>query len=93
MEDKSEDGTTVTRKVYRPKPGGAEVILVEIEGGGHTWPGKQPLLGLIGRSTQDISANDMIWEFFHRHRRDDKKGDILLFRRRGLGPKAACLEK
>jgi len=44
------------------------VILVEIDGGGHTWPGRDPPVRFIGKSTKDISANDMIWEFFQRHR-------------------------
>jgi polyhydroxybutyrate depolymerase len=68
LEDKAEDGTTVTKKTYIPKENGAEVILVEIEGGGHTWPGVEPPVGFIGKSTKDISANDIIWEFFQRHR-------------------------
>jgi len=67
LEDKAEDGTTVTKKTCSPKKGGAEVILVEIEGGGHTWPGVEPPISFIGKSTKDISANDMIWEFFQRH--------------------------
>jgi polyhydroxybutyrate depolymerase len=67
-EDKAEDETTVTKKTYSPKESGAEVILVEIDGGGHTWPGVEPPVRFIGKSTKDISANDMIWEFFQRHR-------------------------
>ena len=42
-------------------------MLIEIEGGGHTWPGQKPLVGFIGKSTLDISANDLIWEFFQKH--------------------------
>ncbi|HET6881825.1 MAG TPA: PHB depolymerase family esterase [Pirellulales bacterium] len=34
------DGMTVTRKTYGPGKDGAEVALIAIEGGGHTWPGK-----------------------------------------------------
>jgi polyhydroxybutyrate depolymerase len=68
LEDKAEDGTTVTKKSYRPKEEGAEVILVEIEGGGHTWPGVESPVRFLGKSTRDISANDMIWKFFQRHR-------------------------
>ena len=68
LEDKADDGTTVTKKTYASKEGGAEVVIVEIEGGGHTWPGVEPPLQFIGKSTKDISANDMIWDFFQRHR-------------------------
>ena len=44
-----------------------EDSLVVIEGGGHTWPGKEPRMRSLGVSTRDISANDMMWEFFQRH--------------------------
>lgn len=46
---------------------GAEVVLVTIDGGGHTWPGQRPPVWFIGRSTADVSANDLIWVFFLRH--------------------------
>lgn len=64
--DEHED-TSVTRKSYGSGTAGAEVILFEIAGGGHTWPGQPSPLKLLGHSTQDISANDLIWEFFERH--------------------------
>lgn len=66
LPDKVDDGTKVLRKTYCSDTG-AEVVLVTISGGGHTWPGREPPFGLIGRSTHDISATDMIWEFFVRH--------------------------
>jgi polyhydroxybutyrate depolymerase len=34
-----------------------------IEGGGHTWPGAVPAPRL-GHTTEDISASELIWEFF-----------------------------
>ncbi len=47
---------------------GAEVILYTIHGGGHAWPGNRPLPEwLVGRTTQDIDATAVIWEFFLRH--------------------------
>ncbi len=67
LPDKAHDGTKVTRKVYTPKGGGAEVVLYTIDGGGHTWPGRQPPVRFIGKSTAQISANDLIWEFFEKH--------------------------
>ena len=67
LADKAEDGTTVTQASYNARPGGAEVILVEIAGGGHTWPGKTSPLRLLGKSTRDFSSNDMMWQFFQRH--------------------------
>jgi polyhydroxybutyrate depolymerase len=61
--DRTRDGTTIVRKIYGPGKEGAEVI----EGGGHTWPGREPPLKLLGKSTRNLSANDALWEFFERH--------------------------
>jgi polyhydroxybutyrate depolymerase len=65
--DKVADGTIVKQRVYGPGKNGSEVVLIEIEGGGHTWPGRKPPFEFLGKSTMDISANDLIWEFFERH--------------------------
>jgi len=67
LPDVAKDGMHVTRKTYGQGRDGAEVILYTIHGGGHTWPGRQPKLRWLGASTQDISANDLMWEFFQRH--------------------------
>lgn len=66
LPDTVDDGTKVTRKTYR-SDAGPEVVLVTIIGGGHTWPGRKLPFELIGRSTLDIAATDMIWDFFVRH--------------------------
>jgi polyhydroxybutyrate depolymerase len=42
------------------------VVLVTVEGGGHTRPGR-PASAVLGRSTRNVAANDLIWEFFTRH--------------------------
>lgn len=67
LPDKADDAMRVRRKTYGPGKEGAEVVLIEIENGGHTWPGREPLLARLGKSTKDISANDLMWEFFARH--------------------------
>lgn len=67
LPDREDDGTTVKQVRYDSGHDGAEVVLVVIEGGGHTWPGKEPRMRSLGTSTRDISANDMMWEFFQRH--------------------------
>jgi polyhydroxybutyrate depolymerase len=67
LPDRVDDGMRVTRKTWGGCTDGAEVVLIEIEGGGHTWPGMQPPLAMLGRSTKDISANDLMWEFFQKH--------------------------
>jgi polyhydroxybutyrate depolymerase len=64
-----DDGTRVRREVHAGGRDGSEVILLEIQDGGHTWPGGvqyAPEL-LIGRTCRDIDANQEIWAFFARH--------------------------
>lgn len=63
-----EDGTSVRREYYGPGRDSSAVVLIAIEGGGHTWPGQQPALEILGKSTEDISANDLIWDFFQPYR-------------------------
>lgn len=70
LPDKASDGMTVTRKTYGPGKDGAEVVLITIHGGGHTWPGRESRARFLGPSTKDISANDLMWEFFLRHPRN-----------------------
>lgn len=69
LPDTASDGTRVIKRTWRGDEKGAEVVLVEIEGGGHTWPGMPPLVDFLGPSTRDVSANDLMWEFFSRHPR------------------------
>ena len=66
-----EDGTSVTRKLYRNDDDGTEVILYTIDGGGHTWPGGLQYLPafIIGKTCRDIDANEVIWSFFKNHSR------------------------
>lgn len=44
-------------------------MLVVIEGGGHAWPGREfgPELKVLGKSSRDVSANDLLWAFFEKH--------------------------
>jgi polyhydroxybutyrate depolymerase len=65
--DRQDDGTTVRLVRHGSGKEDSEVVLVVIEGGGHTWPGKEPRMRSLGVSTRDISANDMMWEFFQQH--------------------------
>jgi polyhydroxybutyrate depolymerase len=46
--------------------GGADVNLCTVTGGGHTWPGGEPVPAL-GHTTTDIVATDAMWDFFLRH--------------------------
>lgn len=46
----------------------ADVVFYTIDGGGHTWPGGQPLPELItGRTTDSIDASRTMWDFFVQH--------------------------
>jgi polyhydroxybutyrate depolymerase len=36
---------------------------------GHTWPGREPMFATLGATTHNLIANDVIWDFFERHRR------------------------
>jgi polyhydroxybutyrate depolymerase len=48
----------------------AEVIFYTIDGGGHTWPGGEPMPEfIVGTTTQDIDATRVIWDFFQQHPR------------------------
>jgi len=50
-----------------------QVQLCQIEGAGHTWPGgkyhkeTEMWANQVGPLSQDISANDTMWEFFQNH--------------------------
>jgi polyhydroxybutyrate depolymerase len=66
------DGTRVTKEQYLKGLEGTEVILYAIDGGGHTWPGGVQYLPtwLIGKTSRDIDANEVIWAFFKKHLRE-----------------------
>lgn len=63
-----QDGTRVYKEVYDGCEDGTEAILYAIEGGGHAWPGglQYPEI-VVGKASQDIDANEVIWNFFKRH--------------------------
>lgn len=46
---------------------GAEVVLMSVEGGAHAWPGGAPGWRFGARPTRELSATDVIWDFFARH--------------------------
>lgn len=67
LPDKAKDGTTATIKTYGGGKDGAEVVLVTVDGMGHTWPGRVPLVRFLGAATRNVSANEMMWRFFEKH--------------------------
>lgn len=44
------------------------VEMYVVEDGGHTWPGVDPLFPQQGPTTKEISASELIWGFFRKHR-------------------------
>ena len=65
------DGTRITMSQRKGCKQDSEVLLVRVDGGGHTWPaGKQYLPeDLIGVVSRDIDAATEMFEFFARHER------------------------
>ncbi len=63
------DKTKAIKKIFSDGLNGSEVILYTIENGGHTWPGGLQYLSerIIGKSSKDINASEVIWKFFKSH--------------------------
>jgi polyhydroxybutyrate depolymerase len=63
------DGTRVRKESYNRCRESSEVVLFAVEGGGHTWPGGYQYLPewIVGRTSKDIDANGVIWNFFKNH--------------------------
>jgi polyhydroxybutyrate depolymerase len=58
----------VMRRQYAACADGATVVLYTIRGGGHTWPGGQPLPEwFAGRTSTSIDATREMWLFFKAH--------------------------
>ena len=64
LPDRAGDGTRVRRLTMSRDLTAEQVVLYTIDGGGHTWPGRQPPLPMLGRATRQIEATPLIWEFF-----------------------------
>lgn len=62
-----EDKIKVKRREYGKCKDDAEIVLYIIESGGHTWPGRDIAPAFLGLSTRNISANEVMWEFFKKH--------------------------
>jgi polyhydroxybutyrate depolymerase len=59
------------RRVYRPCRAGVEVVLWQLSGAGHVWPGgvRDYMTQLLGTGTSVIDANVEMWRFFSRFKR------------------------
>ncbi len=50
---------------YENCQAGADVVFYTIADGGHTWPGGSPLPeSITGKTTQEINATRLMWQFF-----------------------------
>lgn len=66
---KVRDGTSVIRENYTACKDSADVIFYKIVGGGHNWPGARISYMLLGKTTKNINASELIWDFFKKHPR------------------------
>jgi len=71
LPDIANDGTTIKQRVYSNSTNGSEVVSYVITNGGHTWPQGYQYLNelIIGKTSQDMNACEVIWSFFKRFRR------------------------
>jgi len=62
------DDCNATKYTYSGGKNNTEVILIKVNGGGHTWPGRAQYLPkfIVGTVCRDFDANNYIWEFFKR---------------------------
>jgi polyhydroxybutyrate depolymerase len=63
------DKIKVIRKEFGKGKDDSEVVLYVVENGGHTWPGMTLSPAFLGLSTNNISANELMWDFFKKHAR------------------------
>ncbi len=66
-----EDGTRVQRLLYDRCRNRADVVLLRVNGGGHTWPGSDEAFprNLLGNHSRDFNASETIWRFLKSYRR------------------------
>jgi polyhydroxybutyrate depolymerase len=65
----SSSGLETRREFYSGCRENAAVALYTVVGGGHTWPGGRQYLPafLIGKTSRDFDADEVIWKFFQAH--------------------------
>jgi polyhydroxybutyrate depolymerase len=71
LPDIANDGTTIKQRVYAGGTNGSEVVSYVVLNGGHTWPQGYQYLpeNIIGKTSQDMNACEVIWTFFKRFNR------------------------
>ena len=63
------DGTQTTRSTAAPCAAGTAVVLLTVEGGGHTWPSAPQFLNDVGATTNAFNASVASAQFFTAHGR------------------------
>ena len=71
LPDIANDGTTIKQRVYSGGTNSSEVVSYVVLNGGHTWPQGYQYLNeaIIGKTSQDMNACEVIWTFFKRFKR------------------------
>ena len=81
----SRPAADVTRREYVRCTGDAAVVFYTLHGGGHVWPGGEPLpVWFVGPDSRTVDATREMWAFFRAHPRTSlaqvtaQQGDELL---------------
>ena len=62
-----ETSGNIIKETYSGGKNGAEVLLYTVVGGKHAWPGGRAAWVGGDRPTREISATDLMWDFFNTH--------------------------
>lgn len=70
LKAKEKGGMTTEVDTYDGCRDGAQVVSYNVKGGGNTWPGGEQyqVEKQIGKTSQDINANELLWSFLSAHR-------------------------
>jgi polyhydroxybutyrate depolymerase len=67
-----DDGTRIRLRANTDCENHADVVIYEVRGGGHTWPGRPlDIEADIGHTSMDIDATRVIWQFFEQHAKEE----------------------
>ncbi len=62
-----EEKSSIVIDTYNGCLNGSGVTLYTILGGGHAWPGGDRLSPILDEPTYEVSATDVMWDFFLKH--------------------------
>ncbi|MCY3007235.1 MAG: alpha/beta hydrolase-fold protein [Planctomycetota bacterium] len=67
--DRKADGTRIEVQRYAIDPDSdvPDLQFVRVIGGGHTWPGGENREWVVGKTSEEFNANEMMWDFFQNH--------------------------